>query len=69
MIGKIDATQKQIEIFTLILLAGEPNKLKAAELIRELSAEAKRDLRASCQEVEELLDTVWLEQLRFQRRK
>lgn len=68
MTARIDATQKQIETFTLILLGGEGNKLKAAELIRSLNPESRRDLRAACQDLDNLIDDVWLQDLREKRR-
>jgi hypothetical protein len=58
----------ETEIFALMLDAGEMNRLKAAELIRKLDATARRDLRAACQELDNLIDDVWLEELREKRR-
>lgn len=52
-----------ISIFTLTLDAGESNRREAAEMIRKLSPEARRDLRAACQELEELLDDVTLAEM------
>jgi hypothetical protein len=39
----------------------------AAELVRKLGLEARRDLRAVCQEVENLVDDVILAEMRSRR--
>lgn len=67
MTDRIDHTQKQIETFTLVLLGGDGNKKRAAELIRELTPKERRDLRAACQNVDNLVDDTWLEELREKR--
>ena len=61
-------TDDMISIFTSILIGGESNRLLAAELIRKLDAKARRDLRAACQDLDNLIDDVWLEELREKRR-
>ena len=50
-------------IFTLVLGGGEAGRLEAAELIRKLSTEQRRDLRAALQETDHLLDTVILSEM------
>jgi hypothetical protein len=56
-----------ISIFTAILTGGDINKSLAAELIRKLGIEARRDLRAALQDLDELLDDVTLAELRERR--
>src|SRR5262245_20422969 len=58
-----EITDDMISIFTSILIGGDANKSLAAEMIRKLGAEARRDLRAACQELDELLDDVVLAEL------
>jgi len=58
----------QVQIFELILAGGEASRLKAAELIRTLSPTAKRDLRATIQTIDYVLDDVFLAELREKRR-
>jgi hypothetical protein len=62
-----EITDDMISIFTAILIGGEHNKLLAAELVRKLSLEARRDLRAVCQEVENPVDDVILAEMRSRR--
>lgn len=69
MRDKIFAVTTQIQIFRLALHGGELNKLKATELIRSLNAAERRDLRAACQDLDNLIDDVWLEELREGRRR
>jgi hypothetical protein len=57
----------EAEIFNLVLAGGELNRLRAAELVRRLDAKARRDLRAVCQEVDNLLDDVTLAEMRERR--
>jgi hypothetical protein len=52
----------------LILSGTERDKKHAEALIRKLDAVARRDLRAACQRLENLVDDVWLEELREKRR-
>jgi hypothetical protein len=56
-----------IEIFASIVVGGETNKRLAIRLIRKLDATARRDLRAVCQNLDALVEEVWLEELRDQR--
>lgn len=49
-----------IEIFTLCLDGTERDKLHAAALIRKLTPEARRDLRATLALVTELMDDTYL---------
>jgi len=56
--------EAQIEIFNRILASGESNRLRAAEAIRKLDARARRDLRATLQELDYLLDDIFLEERR-----
>jgi len=64
-----EITDDMISIFTSILIGGEANRLLAVKLIRKLDAKARRDLRAACQDVDNLIDDTWLEELREKRRK
>jgi len=64
-----EVTDDMISIFTHVLVGGDLNKRLAAELIRKLGPEARRDLRAALQDLDYLLDDVWLEELREKRRK
>lgn len=64
---RIDATREQIEIFTLLLIGGDGAKLRAAEMIRSLDARSRRDLRAALQELDYLLDDVFLAEMREKR--
>ena len=63
-----EITDSMVEIFTSVLLGGDYNKRLAAGLIRKLDPAGRRDLRAACQEVDNLVDDVWLEELREKRR-
>jgi hypothetical protein len=56
-----------ISVFVHVLTGGDLNKSLAAELMRKLGPQARRDLRAACQEVENLLDDITLEEMRFRR--
>jgi hypothetical protein len=62
-----EITDDMITIFTQVLTGGDANKRMAAELVRKLGPEARRDLRAACQDLDNLLDDVWLEELRLRR--
>jgi hypothetical protein len=61
-------TDDMISIFTSILIGGDANRRLAANLIRKLDAESRRDLRTALQDLDYLLDDVWLEELREKRR-
>lgn len=52
-----------LEIFALIAAGGDACRQLAAELIRQLSPESRRDIRAICQETDALLDTVILAEM------
>jgi len=55
----------------LLLLAAEDSersRQKAAERIRAMTPKERRDLRAACQRLDNLVDDVWLEELREKRR-
>jgi len=62
-----EITDDMISIFTHVLTGGDLNKRLAGELIRKLGPEARRDLRATCQELDELLDDVILAEMRERR--
>jgi len=64
---KAAAADTLVSIFTLMLDAGESSKREAAELIRKLGPEQRRDLRATCQETDELLDDTILAEMRERR--
>lgn len=59
-----EITDDMISIFTSILIGGDANKALAVNLIRKLGPEARRDLRAACQSLDELLDDVFLAESR-----
>lgn len=63
-----EITDSLIEICILILSSGESSRLRAAELIRKLDAASRRDLRAACQRLDNLIDDVLLDELREKRR-
>jgi hypothetical protein len=58
-----------IEIFTSILTGGEVNKRLAINHIRKLTPEARRDLRAVCQNVDNLVEDTWFDEMREERIK
>ncbi len=62
-----EITDSMIEIFTSIVLGGETNKRLAAKLIRKLDDRARRDLRAACQRLDNLVEDTWLNELREKR--
>ena len=62
-----EITDDMISIFTSILIGGDANKRLAAKLIRKLPPQARRDLRAACQELDNLIDDTWLEEMRERR--
>ena len=62
-----EVTDDMISIFTSVLTGGDANKRLATELIRNLGPEARRDLRAACQETDELLDDTILAEMRERR--
>jgi hypothetical protein len=51
-------------IFAMTLCGGESNRARAAEAIRRLEAEERRDLRAALQDLDNLLDDVTLAEMR-----
>jgi hypothetical protein len=53
------------EIFISYIL--ENNKARAVEYIRQLDAEGRRDLRAACQRLDNLVEDTWIEELRDKR--
>ena len=67
ILEKARAYDQLVSIFTLMLGGGEAGRLEAAELIRKLSTEARRDLRAVLQETDHLLDDVILQEMRERR--
>ena len=67
ILDKARACDVMIAIFTLVLAGGESSRKEAAELIRKLGPEARRDLRAACQNLDNLIDEVWLEESRERR--
>jgi hypothetical protein len=62
-----EVTDDMLSIFSLILTGGDACKRLAAEVIRKLPPEARRDLRAACQETDNLIDDTWLEEMRERR--
>jgi hypothetical protein len=57
-----------IEIFELILSGDERDKKHAIALLRKLDAAARRELRAACQRLDNLVEDTWLDELREKRR-
>jgi hypothetical protein len=57
-----------IEIFELILSGTERDKKHAVMLIRKLDDVARRDLRATCQRLDNLVEDTWFDELREKRR-
>jgi len=62
-----EVTDDMISIFTHVLTGGDLNKRLAAELICRLGPEARRDLRAACQDLDYLIDDVILAEMRERR--
>jgi len=60
ILDKARAADVMIEIFTLLLYPAAQNELEAAELIRKLDADGRRDLRCAAGRIDELLDEVIL---------
>jgi hypothetical protein len=60
-------THLAIEIFELMLSGNERDKKHAVNLIRHLDAEGRRDLRAACQRLDNLVEDTWLDELREKR--
>jgi hypothetical protein len=65
--NRVEANQISTEIFILVLLGGEVDKLRAVEMIRKLPLHERRLLRASCERLCYLLDDVHLQDLREKR--
>jgi hypothetical protein len=66
-VSKNETRETQTEIFALVLAGGESNRQAAAEKIRELGPEARRDLRAALQDLDNILDDTILAELRERR--
>jgi hypothetical protein len=64
-----EITDDMISIFVAILSGGETNMRLAANLIRKLDATGRRDLRATLQQLDYLLDDVFLSEQREKRIK
>jgi len=62
-----EVIDSMIEIFTSILTGGETNKRLAVKQIRKVDAIGRRDLRAACQNLDALMEEIWLEEMRDQR--
>jgi hypothetical protein len=58
-----------IEIFELILSGTKSDKKHAANLILKLNDVERRDLRAACQRLDNLVEDTWLDELRDKRIK
>jgi hypothetical protein len=67
VLDKARAADTMIAILTLLLVADEPSRLEAAELIRSLDAEGRVTLRAALQRTDNLLDDVILAEMRERR--
>ena len=55
------------ELFALCSEGGDASLKRAAAIIRKLSAEERRDVRAGLQQLDYLLDDIFLEQQREKR--
>jgi hypothetical protein len=55
------------ELFALCSAGGDANLKRAASIIRKMSPEERRDVRAGIQTLSELIDDVWLGELREKR--
>jgi len=55
------------ELFALCSEGGDASLKRAAAIIRRLSAEERRDVRAGIQQLDNLMDDVFLEQQREKR--
>ena len=62
-----EITDDMISIFASVLIGGDANKSLAAEMIRKLGAEARRDLRAALQDLDYLIDDVIPAEMRERR--
>jgi hypothetical protein len=62
-----EITDDMISIFTQVLTGGDANKRLAENLIRKLGPEARRDLRATCQRLDSLVEDTWMGELREKR--
>jgi hypothetical protein len=62
-----EITDDMISIFVHVLTGGDLNKSLAAELIRKLGLQARRDLRAALQDLDYLIDDVILAEMRERR--
>jgi len=67
ILAKARACDVMIAIFTLMAAPSESNRSEAAELIRKLSPEGRRDLRATASSIDELLDDIILAEMRERR--
>jgi hypothetical protein len=67
ILEKARACDVMIAIFTLMLAGGESARIEAAEYIRKLSPEERRDLRAAIQGLDNLLDDTILAEMRARR--
>ena len=63
----LETIDMMVEIFTSILIGGAANKRLAVKLIRKLDAVGRRDLRTTCQRVDNLVEDTWLDELREKR--
>jgi hypothetical protein len=62
-----ETLDSMISIFSSILHGGDANKRLAVMLIRKLTPEARRDLRAACQRLDNLVEDTWMDELRDKR--
>jgi len=62
-------THLAIEIFELMLSGNERDKKHAVNLILKLNDVERRDLRAACQRLDNLVEDTWLDELRDKRIK
>jgi hypothetical protein len=62
-----EITDDMISIFTSILTGGETNRGLAVKLILKLDPVSRRDLRAVCQTLDQLVEDVWVNDLREKR--
>src|SRR5262245_36058689 len=62
-----EATDDMISIFTSILIGGDVNRALAVKLILKLGPHARRDLRSALQRSDQLVEDVWVNDLRSKR--
>ncbi len=60
-------TEIDSDLLLLVAEDSERSGQEAAERIRAMTPEQRRDLRAACQRLDNLVEDVWIEELREKR--